>query len=164
MAQPGFELLFENLDSIGFFDFVLPLLLFMAVFFGILRKTEVIGDDEAVQGVASISLAFLTTFGIYIFIPASFLPQFFGALSVIIVLILGLLILAGMMGYEVGGGMEERSQNLVIAGVVFLVLMFLPVAFNMSDFNYQLSEQYSTFILTIVMIVGIVYVLSELGE
>lgn len=164
MAQPGFELLFENLDSIGFFDFVLPLLLFMAVFFGILRKTEVIGDDEAVQGVASISLAFLTTFGIYIFIPASFLPQFFGALSVIIVLILGLLILAGMMGYEVGGGMEERSQNLVIAGVVFLVLMFLPVAFNMSDFNYQLSDQYSTFILTIVMIVGIVYVLSELGE
>ncbi|MFB6200120.1 MAG: hypothetical protein ABEJ83_04525 [Candidatus Nanohaloarchaea archaeon] len=164
MAQPGFQLLFENLQKIGFFEFALPFMLFLAVFYGVLRKTEVIGEDEAVQGVAAISLALLTTFGIYVFIPATFLPQFFGALSVLVVLIIGLMVLAGLAGYDVSEGVEGGTQTYAIAGMIFIVLITFPAVFSLSGFNYQVSQQHATFVLTLLMIIGIVYVLRGFGE
>ncbi|MDY6776722.1 MAG: hypothetical protein SVQ76_01290 [Candidatus Nanohaloarchaea archaeon] len=163
MAEPGFQLLFENLRTIGFFQFALPFMLFLAVFYGLLRKTGVIGDDEAVQGVAAISLALITTFGIYVFVPATFLPQFFGALSVLVVLILGLMILAGLAGFDVGGEVDAKSQRYAVVGVVFITLIAFPAVFSMADFDFQISSGYSTFLLTVIMLFGIVYVLRGMG-
>lgn len=163
MATPGFELLFQNLEQIGFFEFVLPLILFMAIFFGILRKTEVLGDDEAVQGAAAVALAFLTTFGIYVFIPFSFFPQFFGALSILIVLILGMMIIMGMAGFDVSGGVDAKSQRYMVAGVILIVIIAFPALFTFAGTDYAISEQHANFVLTLALIAVIGYIISKFG-
>lgn len=163
MATPGFELLFQNLEQIGFFEFVLPLVLFMAIFFGILRKIEVLGDDEAVQGAAAVALAFLTTFGIYVFIPFSFFPQFFGALSILIVLILGMIILMGMAGFDISGGMDAKSQRYMVAGVILIVIIAFPAMFSLAGTDVQITEQHANFVLTLALIAVIGYIISKLG-
>lgn len=164
MAQPGFELLFANLEQIGFFEFVLPLVLFMAIFYGLLRKTEVLGDDEAVQGAAALSMAFLTTFGIYTFIPFQYFPMFFGALSVLIILILGMMILVGMAGFEVGGGaVDARSQRYMVAGVILITIIALPAVFSIAGEGVQITEQHANFVLTLALIAVLGYIISKFG-
>lgn len=163
MAQPGFELLFQNLEQIGFFEFVLPLVLFMAIFYGALRKTEVIGDDEAVQGAAALALAFMTTFGIYTFIPFSFFPQFFGALSVLIVLILGMMILAGMAGYDVTAAdvSDAKAQRYAIIGTILIVIITFPFAFQFLGEGIEITEAHANFVLTLALIAVIGFIISK---
>ncbi|MFB6076844.1 MAG: hypothetical protein ABEK12_01795 [Candidatus Nanohaloarchaea archaeon] len=163
MATPGFELLFDNLQQVGFFEFVLPLILFMAIFYGVIRKTGILGDDEGVQGVAAIALAFMTTFGIYVFVPFSFFPQFFGALSVLIVLILGVMILAGMAGFDLSEEVEGKTQRYATAGAILIALIMFPPLFGMFGTKLEFPQQYTSFLLTLIMIVGVVYVLRGLS-
>lgn len=164
MATPGFELLFQNLENIGFFEFVLPLVLFMAIYFGLLRQMELLGEDEAVQGAASVALAFLTTFGIYTVIPFSFFPQFFGVLSIIIVVILGVMILMGLVGFRISDEIEGRTQRLGLVGVILIVLVLFPAMFTGLGFDFQITEQHSTFLLTLVLIAVLAYVLRGFSD
>ncbi len=163
MATPGFELLFQNLQSIGFFEFGLPILFFMAVYYGLLMKTGTISDEESVNGTAAIALAFLTTLGIYTFIPFSIFPQFFAALAVLVVLVLGGMMLMGMLGVEVGGEMDERAQRLMVIGVVALLIIVGVPLFGSMDIGFELTDDFMNFILTIATIAVIGYVIRSMG-
>lgn len=163
MATPGFEMLFQNLQSIGFFEFGLPILFFMAVYYGLLQKTETISDDDTVNGTAAIALSFLTTLGIYTVIPFSIFPQFFAALSVLVVLVLGGMMLMGMLGIEMEGEMDERAQRLAVIGVIgVLVLIGIPL-FSSLDIGFELTESFMNFVLTVATIAVIGYVIRSMG-
>lgn len=165
MATPGFEMLFQNLQAIGFFEFALPILFFMAVFYGLLQKTETISDDDAVNGTAAVALAFLTTLGIYTVIPFSFFPQFFAALSVLVVLVLGAAILMGMVGVDIGGELEsDRAQLLAVVGVILLLVIVVPPLLGNIGLGVSLTEQHANFILTLATIAVIGYIIRSFGK
>lgn len=156
MANPGFQLLFDNLSSVGFFEFFLPLILFLAIYFGLLRKTEVLGDDEAVVGVASLALAFITVFGTYIFVPATFFTQFFGVLSLALVSILSIVLMAGLVGYEFGPE-GDRWLKLGSIGIgIIIVLLAAPTLFaNLFDLDgvqVTVGEDLYSFLLTLALV------------
>lgn len=166
-STPGFQLLFENLEAVGFFEFFLPILLFTAIYYGLLRKTEILGEDETVDGAAAVMMALLTTFAIYLIVPFSIFIQFFGVLSILLLVILGLLIVMGMFGVEFGGGegMDSRTTRLAIIGVIFLIVIIIPPMVSMLGGGQLqiLGQQHVSFILTVAMIAVIGYVLRHIG-
>lgn len=166
----GFDMLFQNLESVGFFEVFLPVVLFLAIYFGILKKTEVVGDDDAVIGVASIALSFITVFGLLAVVPASFFPQFFGLLATLIVSILAIVIMAGLSGMNIGDEDQKWLRYGVFLLGVSVIVFALPSVFG-GLFNTEMSglfmsEEVRTFILTLVLIGvlgGVIYALSK-GE
>lgn len=90
-----FEIAVQKLIDVGFYNFLLPFILFVTLFYAVLRKTKLLGDSEIVHGVLSV------VFGLFIFgmpvilgnsltVPlATFLTQ--GAVAML-VFIIGLLI------------------------------------------------------------------------
>ncbi len=170
MAEPGFELLIENLHSIGAFDVFLPLLLFLAIFFGLLKKTEVIGDDDVVIGVASLSLGLITVFGILTFVEAAFFPHFFGMLAMVLVGILALVLALGMTGIDFSEDADKRIQFGVAALGVFVVFLGAPAVFYaFFDVNIGtiiITEDMMAWIATFAMLAilgGVVYMLVKAG-
>ncbi len=171
MANPGFELFIENLDSIGAFDVFLPLLLFLAIYFGLLKKTEAIGDDDAVIGVASLAMAFLTVFGVLTIVPASVFPQFFGVLAVVLIAILSAVISMGLVGFEFGPE-GHRYAQIAALGVGLLVLVVaapsvVEAFVNINIGGLTITEEAWSWIATIVMMAimgGVVWLLVKGNE
>jgi hypothetical protein len=61
MANP-FETVILNMRNMGMFQFLLPFMLSAAVFFGLLRKSQIFGDPDrsvVINGVVSIVAAFM---------------------------------------------------------------------------------------------------------
>ncbi|MFB6147530.1 MAG: hypothetical protein ABEJ66_01465 [Candidatus Nanohaloarchaea archaeon] len=166
MAQPGFEMLFANLQQIGFFEFFLPVVLFIAIYYGILNKMELLGEDEAVQGTAAIALSLLTVLGIYTVIPFSLFQQFFGALSVVLIVVIGFLVVLGMFGIEFEG--EEVTDNVGVAiaaivAVTIVIVVIVPPLMPGSG-GIRLGEDLMNFLLTLILLIVlgvVVYAISS---
>lgn len=171
MTDPGFALLIENLDSIGAFDVFLPLLLFLAIYFGLLMKTEVIGDDEVVIGVASLSLGLITVFGAFTFVPADFFPHFFGMLSMVLIGILALVLALGMTGVDFSGEQDQKIKFGVAALGAVVVFFGAPAVFQAFFAGgadaigpIEISEEMMSWIVTMVLLVitgGVVWLLVK---
>lgn len=165
-STPGFELLLLNLQDLGI-EIFLHIVLFVAIYFGLLRKTEVIGDDEGVQGASAVALSLLTTIGIYSFLPASTLTAFFAGLSAIVILILGLMIVMGMFGVNVGEveiNESQRSIGVVALAVVLIIVLIVvaPIVENQYGANV-FGEDATSFVLTLGMIAIIGYMVKYIG-
>lgn len=168
----GFQLLFDNLNNVGFFEFFLPILLFVAIYFGLLRKTEVLGDDESVVGAAAIALSFATTFGLYMVVPFEFFKQAFGLIAVVLIALLSVVMVLAMSGINI----EEEDRLWLKLGAaatgIFLIILALPAlvgeTFNVGVAGFGFgSEEVQSFILTLVLIggmLGVIYKLAENGE
>lgn len=126
MAEPGFALLFDNLEAVDAFEIFLPLLLFLAIYFGLLKKTEAIGDDDAVIGVASIAMSFITVFGVLMFVPANFFPQFFGVSALVLIAVLSAILILGMTGFEFGAEGNRYAQLTALGVGVLVIVMAVP--------------------------------------
>ncbi|MFB6294353.1 MAG: hypothetical protein ABEI97_01195 [Candidatus Nanohaloarchaea archaeon] len=164
MATPGFELLFQNLQAIGFFEFALPILFFIAVYYGLLQKTGVISDEESVNGTAAVALSFLTTLGIYVVIPFSFFPQFFAAMSILLVLVLGIIMLMGMVGLDVSEELGDDAQTVAVVGVIVLLIIVAPPLLQGVDLGITITEQHANFVLTLATIAVIGWIVTSFGE
>lgn len=165
-STPGFALLLQNLNEVGIQIF-LQLVLFIAIYFGLLRKTEVLGDDEGVQGAAAVAMGLITTFGIYSFLPAAVFTQFFALLSVLIVIVLGFMIVLGMVGVSMpdieGGKNQRKVATVAIAAlVVIIMVVFAPIAGEMYGADL-FGERSTSFVLTLAMIAVIGYMVKYIG-
>ncbi len=54
-----FEALAQKLIELHFHDFLLPALITATILYGLLRKTKILGDSPVINGVLSLSIAFL---------------------------------------------------------------------------------------------------------
>ena len=81
---------FQNLEKLGFYDYVFPLFLFLALTFGILQSKKIISEEISVNGVISIVLSFLIVFvG-----KGAFFTQIFGLLGVVLAgILVGIIVL-----------------------------------------------------------------------
>lgn len=163
MVEIGFELLLENLQNIGFFNFFLPLLLFLAVYYGLLDKTEAVSDQDAVNGVIALSLAFLTMLGIYSFVPFSIFPQFLGALAILLVVLLGVVMVLGMFGVDFSEGAEIGGNIYLLGGLFLVALLMGPVILDRA-FGISFGEIYWDSLMTILMMVLLVGAIYYMGS
>ena len=140
---------FQNLEKLGFYDYIFPLFLFLALTFGILHSKKVISEEVSVNGVISIIISFLIVFvgkGV-------FFTKIFGLLGVILAGVLVGIIVLGAAGLNI---VDMVFGNKMFAGVLLgiLVLVIFISAGGLSFFS--VSGDTMATILMIVMMVGAV--------
>ena len=97
-----FENLLGNLNRLGFFEFLLPFLLFLAIIFGVLRFSLKEQLDKSAAALISIVASFFVlnysgSVGIQV---AAFFTNFFGASMIFLAGILLILVFLGLVGVK----------------------------------------------------------------
>jgi hypothetical protein len=146
------------LKDIGFFDFLLPFLLFFTVIYGALEKTKVFGENRRdINSVIALVVALIaTTTAMVTKVLAGFLP-WVGFIAIVIVCFL--MIVALMIG-DVSKLAEipkfKEASIVIVALLIFIVLFFalglqqyLP-AINISETDIALS-------IIIVIVIAVLY-------
>lgn len=161
----GMEILIGNLNTLGFYDFFLPFLLFVAIIFGLLQKNKVFGesDTKAIDGVVAMCVSFFvinyTPIGLYFSMLFAIGATIMGAILVGVILL-------GMVGVDIGkffnsgegGALNNKFAMPAIAGVLLVIITLFIYASGIYDkhikgFMPSMGED------TIVTIVGILFVL-----
>lgn len=68
-----FQIAVERLIEVGFYNFLLPFILFTTVLYAVLRKTQMLGDSPVIQGIISVTIG-LFIFGVPVILGTSILP------------------------------------------------------------------------------------------
>ncbi|MBI4175971.1 MAG: hypothetical protein HY518_02105 [Candidatus Aenigmarchaeota archaeon] len=114
-ATGPFSLVVGNLGRMGFFSFLLPFLLMMAIVYGVLRFSLKDQLEKSASGLIAIVMSFfvLNYSGAAGIALARFLTAVFGAGLVILVGILVVIIFLGLMGVKVNDifNIKERPQS-----------------------------------------------------
>ena len=140
---------FQNLERLGFYDYIFPWALFMALTFGIMQSKKIISEEVSVNGVISIVLSFLIVFvG-----KGAFFTQIFGLLGVVLAGILVGIIVLGAAGVDV---VDIMTSNKMFMGIMFgIVALIVFISAGGLSFFSVAGDTMAT-ILMIVMMVGAV--------
>lgn len=90
-----FQPVVEKLIELGFYEFFFPWLITAAIFFGLFRKSKILGESPVLNGVVALSIAFLVfgfpvIAGFSLALPiSSFFTQ---ATAIILFIVMGLLL------------------------------------------------------------------------
>lgn len=156
----GFDLLVENLQNINFFNTFLPWVLIFTIAYGILTKTEILGDNKSVIAVASIAISFIFLGGLFLVVPHNFFPIFFAILGVIISVLFAVLIVAGFLGASIQDFFKDvKGAKWII--FIFLIIFFLGIALSIfgqlepaikTASDIFSNENFLNFLLTLILI------------
>lgn len=155
MANP-FEILVTNLEAMGFFGFLLPFLFLLAVSFGLLLKTKILGEDKKIIGTVSLVLAFFVVgFGG----PALslFFTQLFGFGTVVLATLLVIILFIAMTGAEVPKFLGSKEGLFALVGVG-LIIFFVAAG---AAFGLRLSDAAWSIVFVIVVIAAAISFLMK---
>jgi hypothetical protein len=145
MTDP-FTTVILKLKGTGFFEFMLPFMLTSAIFYGLLRKSQIFGDPDkniAVNGVVALVAGFMV-WAYPILAGVSLqekLPVFFAqAMSAMLVVLVGLLATSMFLPPDLPGKLAEKLGSraygiILIAGILIggailissgLIYVFFP--------------------------------------
>ena len=86
-----FQIAVERLVDVGFYNFLLPFILFTTVLYALLKKTQILGDSTVIHGIISV-VAGLFVFGVPVLAGAdlsaglsAFLTQ--GVIAILVILV-----------------------------------------------------------------------------
>lgn len=152
----NFNSFLANLNSMGFYDFVLPWILFLIIFYGIVSKAPFLPEKKKNQ--SAIIIATILAFFAVNFIPlGSMLSNLFGTAGIYIAGILVVILFLGM------GGWELKSFNMWVVGSILVLLAILVLGGAGFSFPY-ISGQMWTLLFVIILIGAAVLFLGDDGE
>lgn len=172
MASP-FENVILRLGELGFFKFVLPFLLTAAIFYGLLRKSQVFGkpeDNVAVNAIVALIAGFMVwAYPILagVDIEAQFSTFIFQSTLAMFAIIMGLLIAGMFFPQDLPAKIDEIVKGgkglgivivaalLIIFGIVFssgIGSLLLPSGFGVGGIGFAGVDQ--TTILSAIVIVA----------
>lgn len=129
LAQSTFSTLLGNLERLGFFQFLLPFLLVLAIVYGVLRFALREHLDSSASALIAIVIAFFTMnySGEVGFQFADFFTTYFGATSIVLTGLLGIIIILGLAGIKVTAlfGIKEGEKIPKHIWAFFLLLTFI---------------------------------------
>lgn len=158
----------QSLESVGFYNIVLPFVLSFVIFYGILRKIEVFGDKN---NEISAVIAGVFAFFVVNYVPVSqslsvFFSNLVGAWSVVLVVIVLMMTGAGLLGVK-PENLPGHGYFAWIAALAALLLAFSWGGLSMvspggSDVSFFLTNQdlLSIFVL-LIGAVAVWYVVSS---
>jgi len=124
-----FELVAEKLIDLGFYDFLFPFIITAAIFYGLLRKTKILGESVTINGVLAICIAFML-FGFPKLVGVALgtpLSTFFTQATVWILMIgMGVLI-AGLFYPDLTKALTEMFTRrtalytMIVVGIVLII-------------------------------------------
>lgn len=142
MVTP-FETAILKLKELGFFEFFLPFLLTSAIFYGILRKTQLFGDPDkniVVNSVVALAISFFVWAAPVILgidIEAHLAAFFIQGFSVTLIFLVGL-ILAGMFfPPDLPKALSERIKAGWLWSVIIIVAIVIGLILLISSGLYK---------------------------
>ena len=159
-----FDIMLGNMNRLKIFDFFLTWLLFFAIMFAVLRKSEVFGGEISVNGV----IAFVVSFFIINYTPVgttlgAFFSSLFGLAAVIVAgLLVGILFL-GMAGIKPNEifGKDNKTPLAVLLGFLALI-SFISVG-GLNFFNLS-SDLMMTLAMIMIMLFAVMFIAKGGGE
>ena len=117
-----------GLGRFGFFDFVLPWSLTLAIVYGILTKTKFISEEYSVNGLIAITIAFFLIN--YMPVPYSLGEVFtniFGIGIIVIIILLIVVLFLAMTGIEIGDLVKDNKiiAILLIATILIIIISII---------------------------------------
>ncbi len=154
-----FEVMIYNLNSLGFYGFVLPWVFIFAVMYALLLKSEILGKDQKIIGVVSLVVAFLVA---SLFAPLGMvLSNLFGVATLFLAGILVVILLASMAGFNVTDITAHKSILAILIGIG--VVIFLSFGLS-SIFEIRMSEgTIAAVFMVIVMIAAVYFIAGKSG-
>ncbi len=144
----------NNLEQLGFFDYILPFLIIFSIIFGILSSLKIFKENKAINGIIALSVGLMALQ--FDFVPI-FFREVFPRVGVGIVLLLLALIFMGMF-------MEAKSAatNWIFFGVGIVILISILIetaeATSLGIFGSWWSDNITTLLTWtgIIAIVGMI--------
>jgi len=154
----GFGDLLSKLESAGFFSYVIPFLLLFALVFGILTKTKIFQDNQAVVGIISFSVALMALQFDFV---AGFFSQLFPRLGIGLSILLVILITIGLFTDP-----HNELINWILFAVSVIIILSVLIktsnAVGWSSFtNGWISQNIEVIIAGIVMIIIIALIVNS---
>lgn len=122
-----FDEIIRMMMDMGVFQVIFPWLIVMSITYGALEKYEYF-DDEMVNGAIALSLGFLTSAGMVMFVPQGLFANLMAALAFVSVGLIGIIVLAAIGGIDFSEiDREDNPIGGIAIGVsiVALILVFL---------------------------------------
>ena len=137
-----------NLNTLGFYDFLLPFMFILALTFGLLTKSAVFGDNASVYGVLSLCIAFFsvnyTPVGLFLTRSMPYTAVFLSGVLVLILMLgifgskvdalgdgviwfvalIAVLIFVGSGGSVIFGDVSPMTMSLILLGITMVGLIF----------------------------------------
>lgn len=159
MAFVNFIGLMADLESMGFFSFVLPWLLFLIILQTVLKNTNLLGLDTKKSTIVAAILSFF----VVNFVPAGmdfgvYLTKIFGTASMYIAGLLVLILFFGMGGYKLDQVPGGKNTYML---VLFLIAVLVLNGVAGLPFLGALSASDMTLLFMLALIVGVVWVLGS---
>ncbi|MDD5182270.1 MAG: hypothetical protein PHC66_03810 [Candidatus Nanoarchaeia archaeon] len=161
----------KTLRTLGFFDFLLPFLLFFAVIYAILAKSKIFESEPGkerrdINAVVAFVIAMIATTTSWVLLA---LNQFLPWVGFITIVLLGFLILGSMVyGGDVTAAFKENPvmRNLAVGLVGFVVFIVMYYALGwQSFFNiFGLSNVDYALILIGIILIIVLYVMFKGGK
>lgn len=143
MADPTpFELVAQQLIDLGFYNFFFPFIITAVIMFALLRKSRVLGESNAVNGLVAISIGLLV-FGFPVLSGFSFateLSTFFTQITIWILILVGAAVIAAVFYPDLGKVMADQFKHrsflfimLAVAIAIFVISGLLGVFVSLGN-------------------------------
>lgn len=145
-----FSRMLTNLTNLGFYDFVLPWMLFLAIIFGLLQNKKTISEDPAVNGVISIVAAFFIAY----IARGMFYAKFFGIFGGVIAGFLILIICLAMFGIKPEEVFGSNKTALSITLAIVILMIFIAAGSFEELFNVSIDGDTVMTVLILIALLG----------
>ncbi len=157
----------STLNQVGFYDVVVPWLLFFGIVFGLLQNKQIITDERGINALIATAIAFF----IVAFTPAgttiaNFFSTLFGGAGMIIGALLVLMLFAAIMGEQDAFKEGGNGQPPIKYAVVFVLLIFAYLVYANAfggATSAMISNDTLVTLLTLVFILGVIWIAMQGG-
>ncbi len=158
------EIMLGNMNRLGFFEFLMPWILFLAIIFAVLKKSEVFGEEISVNAV----IAAVVSFFIINYTPVgmtlgTFFTTLFGLAAVIIAGLLVGILFIGMAGIKPEELLGKANKTAIAVLLGFLALIAFISVGGMSFFNID-SDLVITLFMLLLMLFAIMFIANSGGD
>jgi uncharacterized membrane protein len=162
----GFDQLIANMQSMGFFQFLFPFLLALAILYGVMSLTLRDRLPKSAMGVISLVISF------FVMLYSSWntmIVQFFANISgtwlIVASGILFVLILLGLTGFK----MDELFKNDKAKWITILVVVFIGILIFFGAgggmfFNLPLTSDFWTILFFVAILAIVVFWMGQEGD
>ena len=119
---------FYQLQSLGFFDYILPFLIIFGIVFGVMNRIKLFGENKPTYAIISIAVALLA-------LQFGFVSQFFAAIFPELGVWLSVLLVAFIILGIVNVNRKWNKAVMALSGVVVLVIVLVK-SFGQTWYNF----------------------------
>lgn len=146
--------------SAGIFKYVLPFLLIFALIFGLLQKSNILGDNKGVHAIIAAALGLLSLVGDYF---PNFLEKFAPNLAVAVSVVLAAIILLGVFYDPKDEGRKKIVWVIFVVAVIFGIWLIADTFSGYSGIGYNIWDNYGPGLITLIILIIFIWAVVSVG-